>query len=148
MTDDIRAEVYGPHVTNQDLEAWNNGSTQTSAQATAAVAHMGLEESTSSIVAKLPPAPPPGFGLIVSLILLPIILILLGTLATSLLPPESSVRGVMTVLGAPLVALLIDTLLCAWLLGSRRGWSRSQVSDVIGSALPGVAMVILIAGHV
>ncbi|CAI8866049.1 H+/gluconate symporter-like permease [Pseudomonas frederiksbergensis] len=52
----------------------------------------------------------------------------------------------MTVLGAPLVALLIDTLLCAWLLGSRRGWSRTQVSDVIGSALPGVAMVILIAG--
>jgi GntP family gluconate:H+ symporter len=73
-------------------------------------------------------------------------LILLGTLATTLLPAGSLLRDVLTVLGAPLVALLLDTLLCAWLLGSRRGWSRTQVSDVIGSALPGVAMVILIAG--
>ncbi|MDP1340740.1 GntT/GntP/DsdX family permease, partial [Klebsiella variicola] len=78
-----------------------------------AESHMGLEESTSAIAAKLPAAPAPGFGLIVSLILLPIVLILLGTLATSLLPIESTLRGVMTVLGAPLVALLIDTLLCA-----------------------------------
>ncbi|ROM82753.1 transporter [Pseudomonas brassicacearum] len=145
MSDDIRAEVYGPHVTNDDLRAWQDGNIQDVQQAEA-VSHMGLEESTSSIVAKLPPAPAPGFGLIVSLILLPIVLILLGTLATSLLPVESTLRGIMTVLGAPLVALLLDTLLCAWLLGSRRGWSRTQVSDVIGSALPGVAMVILIAG--
>ncbi|UZE25686.1 transporter [Pseudomonas sp. B21-056] len=146
MTDDIRAEVYGPHVTNEDLAAWSNGNGRDPLQAAVAVSHMGLEESTGTLVAKLPPAPPPGFGLIVGLILLPIVLILLGTLSTTLLPMESTVRGVMTVLGAPLVALLIDTLLCAWLLGSRRGWSRSQVSDVIGSALPGVAMVILIAG--
>ena len=146
MTDDIRAEVYGPHVTNEDLAAWSNGNDKSPERAAVAASHMGLEESTSSIVSKLPPAPPPGFGLIVSLILLPIILILLGTLSTSLLPAESTLRGIMTVLGAPLVALLIDTLLCAWLLGSRRGWSRTQVSDVIGSALPGVAMVILIAG--
>ncbi|MHA6574802.1 GntT/GntP/DsdX family permease [Pseudomonas yamanorum] len=146
MSDDIRAEVYGPHVTNDDLRAWHNGNAQNVEQGAGAIAHRGLEESTSSLVAKLPPAPAPGFGLIVSLILLPIILILLGTLATSLLPIESTLRAIMTVLGAPLVALLLDTLLCAWLLGSRRGWSRTQVSDVIGSALPGVAMVILIAG--
>ena len=133
-------------MTNADLQAWTNGTEHTVQQSAVAESHMGLEESTSAIAAKLPAAPAPGFGLIVSLILLPIVLILLGTLATSLLPIESTLRGVMTVLGAPLVALLIDTLLCAWLLGSRRGWSRSQVSDVIGSALPGVAMVILIAG--
>ena len=123
MTDDIRAEVYGPHVTNEDLAAWSNGNDKSPERAAVAASHMGLEESTSSIVSKLPPAPPPGFGLIVSLILLPIILILLGTLSTSLLPAESTLRGIMTVLGAPLVALLLDTLLCAWLLGSRRGWS-------------------------
>ncbi|WP_027980463.1 GntT/GntP/DsdX family permease [gamma proteobacterium L18] len=145
MTDDIRAEVYGPHVTNQDLVAWAKGDyTHTSEAAHAKT--LGLEESASSLKARLPVAPPPGFGTVIALILLPIILILLGTLATTLLPVDSGLRSVMTVLGAPLVALLLDTLLCAWLLGSRRGWSRSQVSDVIGSALPGVAMVILIAG--
>ncbi|WP_407314687.1 SLC13 family permease [Pseudomonas sp. nanlin1] len=145
MTDDIRAEVYGAHVTNADLEAWARDDYSAVREATQGKTFAG-EESASSLAAKLPPAPAPGFGLIVALILLPIVLILLGTLATSLLPPESTLRAILVVLGAPLVALLIDTLLCAWLLGSRRGWSRSQVSDVIGSALPGVAMVILIAG--
>jgi GntP family gluconate:H+ symporter len=145
MTDDIRSEVYGPHITNADLVAWANNDYSTSKEATL-TKEPGLEESASSLAARLPKAPPPGAGIIVALILLPIILILLGTLATTLLPADSGLRSVLTVIGAPLVALLIDTLLCAWVLGSRRGWSRSQVSDVIGSALPGVAMVILIAG--
>lgn len=145
MTDDIRAEVYGPHITDQDLVAWANNAYSTSKEATH-TRELGLEESASSLAARLPKAPAPGAGIIIALILLPIVLILLGTLATSMLPADSAVRSVLTVVGAPLVALLIDTLLCAWILGSRRGWSRSQVSDVIGSALPGVAMVILIAG--
>jgi gluconate:H+ symporter, GntP family len=36
--------------------------------------------------------------------------------------------------------------LCAYILGIRRGWSRRAVSDVIGSAIPGIAIVILITG--
>ncbi|MFF7706965.1 SLC13 family permease [Pseudomonas sp. NPDC007930] len=145
MTDDIRSEVYGPHIGNDDLQAWANGD-YSRQHSTEHVTSGALDESAGSLAKRLPPAPAPGFGLIIGLILLPIVLILLGTLATTLLPADSGLRAVLTVLGAPLVALLIDTLLCAWLLGSRRGWSRSQVSDVIGSALPGVAMVILIAG--
>ncbi|MCF7542465.1 SLC13 family permease [Pseudomonas petrae] len=145
MTDDIRSEVYGSHVTNEDLVAWANNDYSRVSEATH-TKELGLEENASSLAARLPKAPAPGAGIIIALILLPIILILLGTLATTMLPADSMLRSVLTVLGAPLVALLIDTLLCAWLLGSRRGWSRSQVSDVVGSALPGVAMVILIAG--
>lgn len=145
MTDDIRSEVYGSHVTNDDLVAWANNDYSRVSDATH-TKELGLEENASSLAARLPKAPAPGAGIIIALILLPIILILLGTLATTMLPADSMLRNVLTVLGAPLVALLIDTLLCAWLLGSRRGWSRSQVSDVVGSALPGVAMVILIAG--
>jgi len=145
MTDDIRSEVYGSHVTNDDLVAWANNDYSRVSEATH-TKELGLEENASSLAARLPKAPAPGAGIIIALILLPIILILLGTLATTMLPADTMLRNVLTVLGAPLVALLIDTLLCAWLLGSRRGWSRSQVSDVVGSALPGVAMVILIAG--
>jgi GntP family gluconate:H+ symporter len=145
MTDDIRSEVYGPHITNEDLVAWAKDDYSNTSQATHSK-ELGLEESAASLAARLPKAPAPGAGIIIALILLPIILILLGTLATTMLPADSMLRSVLTVVGAPLVALLIDTLMCAWLLGSRRGWSRSQVSDVVGSALPGVAMVILIAG--
>ena len=145
MSDDVRLEVYGPHVTNDDLVDWSNNIYKTP-QADTAMTSRNLEESASAIAARLPKAPPPVFGLVISLILLPIILILLGTLIPPMLPATSLLRQTLIVLGAPLVALLLDTLLCAWFLGARRGWSAYQISDVIGSAIPGVAMVILIAG--
>lgn len=146
MADDVRAEVYGPHVSNADLVSWARDDYSTTAAAAPGAHGLVAEESATTLAAKLPPAPAPGFGLVVALILLPIVLILAGTLVPPLLPAGSLLRDTLQVLGAPLVALLLDTLLCAWFLGSRRGWSRNQVSDVIGSALPGVAMVILIAG--
>ncbi|MGI4855612.1 MAG: SLC13 family permease [Janthinobacterium lividum] len=148
MADDVRAEVYGPHVTNADLVNWakDDYSTTTTPTAPGAVHELVAEESATTLAATLPAAPAPAFGLVLALILLPIVLILAGTLVPPLLPAGSLLRDTLLVLGAPLVALLLDTMLCAWFLGSRRGWSRNQVSDVIGSALPGVAMVILIAG--
>ncbi|MGF7189052.1 GntP family gluconate:H+ symporter [Robbsia andropogonis] len=145
MSDDVRAEVYGAHITNEDLVDWSNNVYKTPHIETAMTSR-SLDESASALAARLPAAPPPGFGLILSLILLPIVLILVGTLVPPMLPSTSILRQTLIVLGAPLVALLLDTLLCAWLLGVRRGWSAYQVSDVIGSAIPGVAMVILIAG--
>ena len=113
--------------------------------------HTGLSAaeavaSGETLVAKLPPRPAPSFTMIASLIVVPILLILAGTLASNLLHEGNVLRSILIVLGAPLVALLIDVLLCGCLLGIRRGWSLSAVGDVMGSAFPGVAMVILVAG--
>ncbi|AXG81547.1 GntP family transporter [Streptomyces paludis] len=91
-------------------------------------------------------ANPPSFAMVVSLIVTPIALILLGTIGTNTLAEGSVLRAVLTVLGAPMVALLIAAGLAAYFLGVRRGWTRGQISTVMGSALPGVAMVILVAG--
>ncbi|MBB2894894.1 SLC13 family permease [Pseudomonas sp. AS2.8] len=146
MTDDIRSDVYGPQITDTHLQQWGRGQDMAPGLPSLGAAAVKVDETPAGLAAGLPPAPAPGFGLVVTLILLPIVLILLGTLATSWLPAGNLLRDILTVVGAPLVALLIDTLLCAYVLGFRRGWSREQVSDVIGSALPGVAMVILIAG--
>ncbi|MBH3330294.1 transporter [Pseudomonas oryzihabitans] len=146
MTDDIRNDVYGPQITDTHLQQWGRGQDMAPGLPSLGAAAVKVDETPAGLAAGLPPAPAPGFGLVVTLILLPIVLILLGTLATSWLPAGNLLRDILTVVGAPLVALLIDTLLCAYVLGFRRGWSREQVSDVIGSALPGVAMVILIAG--
>ncbi|MGO4440377.1 GntT/GntP/DsdX family permease [Rhizobium sp. RAF56] len=88
----------------------------------------------------------PGVGLVVTLIALPILLILAGTVASLTLEPQSALRAVLTFFGIPYVALLIDVLLCAWLLGVRRGAALATVSEVLGSALPGVAVIILITG--
>lgn len=85
-------------------------------------------------------------SLIVCVIALPIILILGGMLAGALLPAGSVVAYVIGLLGVPYIALLIDVLLCAWLLGIRRGQPMSVVSDTLASALPPTAMVILVTG--
>ena len=89
---------------------------------------------------------PPAAGLIAALILLPIVLILSASVSAMLLPAGSLVRQTLSLIGAPFVALLLDVLLCAWALGTRRGWDLKTVADVVGSALPAVAIVILITG--
>lgn len=89
---------------------------------------------------------PPGALTISGLIVVPIVLIVLGTLSHSLLAEDSLVRKVMTVIGTPPIALLIALGLAAWLLGLRRGWSKDKLEDLTGRAIPGSASVILVAG--
>ncbi len=120
MTDEIRAEVEGPHVT--------------SAEAAGAAAESPATGRVPEVMTT------------VALILIPIVLIMLGTLVPAFLPPGSVVSSILVVVGTPFVALLVGLLLCAYVLGVRRGWSRREVADVIGSAIPGIAVVILITG--
>lgn len=89
---------------------------------------------------------PPGALTISGLIVVPIVLIVLGTLSHSLLAEDSLIRKVMTVIGTPPIALLIALGLAAWLLGLRRGWSKDKLEDLTGRAIPGSASVILVAG--
>lgn len=95
--------------------------------------------------AAVPAGDPPLAATVAGLIILPLVLILGGSLATALLPP-GALRAALELFGAPVVALLLDVLLCSYVLGVRRGWPRTTVADVVGSALPAVAIVILITG--
>ena len=103
-------------------------------------------DEPETAVAEIPPGEPPLAATVVGLILLPIGLILSGSIATMVLPTGGWVRPTLALLGSPFVALLIDVLLCSWVLGVRRGWPLKAVADVVGSALPAVAIVILITG--
>ncbi|WP_337010255.1 GntP family transporter [Pantoea sp. AS142] len=89
---------------------------------------------------------PPGALTISGLIVVPIVLIVLGTLSHTLLPEGRLLRSVMTVIGTPPIALLIALGLAAWLLGVRRGWSKDKLEDLTGRAIPTSASVILVAG--
>lgn len=89
---------------------------------------------------------PPGALTISGLIVVPIVLIVLGTLSHTLLAEGSLLRSVMTVIGTPPIALLIALGLAAWLLGVRRGWSKDKLEDLTGRAIPTSASVILVAG--
>lgn len=89
---------------------------------------------------------PPGALTISGLIVVPIVLIVLGTLSHSLLAQDSLPGKIMTVIGTPPIALLIALGLAAWLLGIRHGWSKDKLEDLTGRAIPGSASVILVAG--
>ena len=129
MSPDVRAEVYGP----QEPASHGTGGGGSAVATATAPAEVRTEQA-------------PSFGMIVALIVTPILLILAGTVGELALPEGSVLRATLTVLGAPMVALLISLALSAWLLGIRRGWSHAHVAEVMGSALPPVAMVILVAG--
>ncbi|MGB8665963.1 MAG: GntP family transporter [Serratia inhibens] len=89
---------------------------------------------------------PPGAGLVAALIVIPIAIIMLGTVSATLLEPGSALRDTLSLLGAPAVALMIALLLAFYFLAMRRGWSLQHTSDVMGSALPTAAVVILVTG--
>ncbi|ENT6118949.1 GntP family transporter [Klebsiella pneumoniae] len=86
--------------------------------------------------------PPPNALVIGGLIVVPIMLIVSGTLCQALLLPENAVRQLMTVIGTPPVALLISLGLASWTLGIRRRMSLKKLGEVTGSAIPSSADVI------
>ena len=103
-------------------------------------------DKPDALAPDLASAAPPPASTVVGLILLPIGLILAGSIATMTLPAGGWLRTTLALLGSPFVALLLDVLLCSWVLGVRRGGPLKAVADVVGSALPAVAIVILITG--
>lgn len=110
---------------------------------------------------------PPSFGMIASILLLPILLIVSGSLVEqsvgSSIPGGLSkdARGamlrdllgqapywqqVLSLIGHPVIALLITTCLSLWLLGTKRGASRDVLMDVSTRALGPAGIIILITG--
>jgi GntP family gluconate:H+ symporter len=88
----------------------------------------------------------PGAGLIASLIVIPIGIILLGTIAATTLPADNLLRKAMVLAGTPAVALLIALALATYFLALRRGWSKDKISEVMSAAIPTSAAVIMVAG--
>lgn len=92
------------------------------------------------------PVSAPSAGLIAALIVIPIAIIMLGTVSATVLPEGNAIRNTMSLVGSPTVALLIALALSMWLIGLRRGWSLEKASGVMGDALPTAAMVIMVTG--
>ena len=89
---------------------------------------------------------PPNVWLIVSLVIIPIALIMLGTICATTLDKSSSLLPVSQFLGAPGTALMVALILAFYFLGVRRNWSLGKIGEVMDSALPTAAVVILVTG--
>lgn len=88
----------------------------------------------------------PSFGMIASIILLPLALILFNTLSTVLFAEGNIIRSVSTFIGHPVVALLLATLVTFTVLGTKRGYTRKEVQDIATKSLEPVGIIILVTG--
>lgn len=88
----------------------------------------------------------PSVFTILSLIIIPIALIMIGTVSLTVLDKESSILPFTQLLGSPGFALLISLGLAFYFLGIRRNWSYSKIGKVMDSALPTAAVVIMVTG--
>jgi len=88
----------------------------------------------------------PGLGLVVGIIAIPLVLILAGTFGSIVLPAGSAAAGIASFIGTPAIALTIAVLLAFWLLGYRRGMTRSEVASLSAASLRPIGMILLVVG--
>lgn len=94
-----------------------------------------------------PAAPrPPGFAVSIFTMLLPVILMVLGTAAKVALPAESPVRLWAEFIGAPTVAMLLAVLVSFYTFGIGCGLTSGQILKFSDSCFAPVAGLLLLIG--
>ena len=85
----------------------------------------------------------PGFGTVVGIILIPLLLIIMKSVA-GVVPALAGVQGVFNFLGQPFMALLIATLAAMFLLGTRHGYSLEELEKVMTKSLEPTGLILLV----
>ena len=88
----------------------------------------------------------PGFGITLFTILLPVILMLLGSWADLLVAPKTLPNNLLRFMGNSDVALLIAVLVSFWTFGAARGFNREQIQKFCSECLGPIAGITLIVG--
>jgi len=108
---------------------------RTERSATATATRAGTAGTTRSVP----------FGAALISITLPVLLMLADAIARLSVPnAKSGVRMVLDLVGSPVLALLIATIVAFFVLGLRSGMNREQISASLGGGLPGIAAILLI----
>lgn len=102
-------------------------------------------EAEKSAAGAGPDERPVPLGTVLTIIGTPLLLILLATFSSIALPPSTG-RSVLEFFGHPFVALTIALLMSYYLLGIRRGWSRTSLERVSTASLKPVGNIILVVG--
>ena len=85
----------------------------------------------------------PSFGTVVFVILIPLVLIILKSIA-GVVDYMASMRPVINFLGEPFVALTIATVVAMILLGCRNGYSSKELERVMTKSLEPVGLILLV----
>lgn len=85
----------------------------------------------------------PKFGTIVLIIMIPLVLIILKSLA-GVIPAMEPVASLFTFLGEPFVALLIATVVAMFILGKKHGYSLEELEKIMTKSLEPTGLILLV----
>lgn len=85
----------------------------------------------------------PKFWTIVGIILIPLVLIILNSVA-KVVPAMSSVQPILGFLGEPFVALTIATIVAMIILGYRHGYNSEELEKIMTKSLEPTGMILLV----
>jgi GntP family gluconate:H+ symporter len=88
----------------------------------------------------------PSFGLTMTTILLPVVLMLLGGWANLISTPGSAFNSFLLFIGNSVIALLLATLLSFWTLGIAQGFNRDSILKFTNECLAPTASITLLVG--
>ncbi|SAL74038.1 gluconate transporter [Caballeronia peredens] len=88
----------------------------------------------------------PSFGITLFTILLPVILMLVGSWADLVFTPKTLPNDLLRFIGQSDMALLIAVLVSFWTFGAKRGFNREQIQKFCGECLAPIAGITLIVG--
>lgn len=88
----------------------------------------------------------PSFGQALSVIGVPLLLILGGTVSDVALAEGTTLRAAFSFVGHPFVALVLAVLLAFYVLGVRGGYSMDDVQSIATKGLEPVGLIILVTG--
>ena len=85
----------------------------------------------------------PGFWTIVGIILIPLVLIILDSVA-GVVPAMESLRPIVGFLGEPFVALLIATVVAMVILGVKHGYTMPELEKIMTKSLEPTGLILLV----
>ncbi|MFM0052029.1 GntP family permease [Caballeronia grimmiae] len=88
----------------------------------------------------------PSFGITLFTILLPVILMLVGSWADLVFTPKTLPNDLLRFIGQSDIALLIAVLVSFWTFGAKQGFNREQIQKFCGDCLAPIAGITLIVG--
>jgi len=88
----------------------------------------------------------PGFGISMFTVLVPVVLMLVASVADAMLPRGSMLVGAARFVGNPIVALLLALLFSFWSLARPRRFTRDQLLKFCNDCLAPTATILLVIG--
>lgn len=85
----------------------------------------------------------PNFWTIVGIILIPLVLIILKSLA-GVVPALGGIEKILTFFGEPFVALLIATIVAMFILGKRHGYTLPELEKIMTKSLEPTGLILLV----